>query len=249
MGKLLGAQQALLESVVDTYRQNSEQDTIVRRLCVRSMSPWLSPKSRILEVGCSDGLMTQLLAANAAHVTVVEATAKFATALEARRLSNVEVFHQMIETFSPKHKFDCIVATWVLTHLVDAALFLQLAKSWLTPGGLLFVAVPNARVLSRQLALHMGLVTDLLGLTENDRNHGHVRTYDRPALNRQLDEAGYETIHQSGLMLKPLADFQMDQLYAAGILTDAHVEGLWRLGLEYPDFSSALFSVCRPRSK
>jgi hypothetical protein len=45
-------------------------------------------------------------------------------------------------------------------------------------------------------------------------------------------------------MLKLLADFQLDQLYEAGILGDAQVDGLYKLGLEYPDLCGSLFAVC-----
>jgi hypothetical protein len=52
-------------------------------------------------------------------------------------------------------------------------------------------------------------------------------------------------VSQGGLMLKPLADYQMDILYQQQVLQEAHVDGLFRLGLEYPDFASAVFSIAR----
>ncbi|WP_217994897.1 hypothetical protein [Methylogaea oryzae] len=48
-------------------------------------------------------------------------------------------------------------------------------------------------------------------------------------------------------MLKILADFQLDRLIGDGTLQQAHIDGLYRLGLEYPDLCGALYSVCRPR--
>ena len=52
---------------------------------------------------------------------------------------------------------------------------------------------------------------------------------------------------QGGIMLKILADFQMDQLIDGGMLKDAQLDGLYSLGLEYPDLCGSLFSVCRTR--
>jgi len=248
MQKLLDSQQGALERVSASYRRGSVQDDWMRRLCVRVISPWLRPTDRLIEIGCSDGLMTQMLAAKVSHVTVVEASKYFVNELQKRGLSNVSVHHAMAESFTPEEKFDGVVLTWVLTHVIDAEQLLKKLKTWLKPDGMIFVAVPNARVLSRQLALHMNLLSDLFALTANDRDHGHVRAYDRARLNSQLDQAGYETLEQSGLMLKPLADFQMDALYANGILSDAHVDGLFSLGREYPDLASALFSVCKARN-
>jgi hypothetical protein len=48
-------------------------------------------------------------------------------------------------------------------------------------------------------------------------------------------------------MLKILADFQMDELISMQVLQDEHIDGLYGLGLEYPDLCGSLFSVCRPK--
>jgi hypothetical protein len=108
----------------------------------------------------------------------------------------------------------------------------------------LFIVVPNARALSRQLALHMGLIADLKALTENDLVNGHRRVYDRVSLNRELRDTGFSTVAEGGLMLKILADFQLDKLIDDGFIQQQQIDGLYSLGLEYPDFCGALFSIC-----
>jgi 2-polyprenyl-3-methyl-5-hydroxy-6-metoxy-1,4-benzoquinol methylase len=241
----LPAQQAMLEKAAGTYRRNSKQDNIMRRLCARALDPWLRADGIGLEIGCSDGLMSEMLARRLQRLDVVEATETFLTDLRQRKLANVTIHHAMIEEFETDQRYSFVFATWVLTHFVDPKAVWERVKRWLAPDALLFVVVPNVRVLSRQLALHMGLIDDLFELTENDRNHGHVRSYDRQELNRELAAGGFETVAQGGLMLKPLADFQMDQLYDTGVLEEAHVEGLYRLGCLYPDFASAIYSICR----
>lgn len=247
MSATLAHRRALLEQVSGTYRRGSVQDDWMRRLCVRAIAPWLQPGHRLLEVGCSDGLMTALLAERVAHVVTVEATERFTAELATRQLARVELRHGMIEDHRPDAPLDAIVATWVLTHLADPAAELRRWRDWLAPHGHLFVAVPNVRVLSRQLALHMGLIDDLYALSDNDRAHGHLRAYDSPRLQRELEATGYAVVHRCGLMLKPLADFQMDRLYADGLLGPEHVEGLYRLGLDYPELCSATLCVCRRR--
>jgi 2-polyprenyl-3-methyl-5-hydroxy-6-metoxy-1,4-benzoquinol methylase len=237
-----------LELVTRTYRRDSMQDNVMRRLCVRVMEPWLRTSGVGLEIGCSDGMMSELLAVRVKRLEVIEAAKAFVDLLRARNLPNVIAHHSLIENFHPAEKFDYVFATWVLTHVADLKTVFSRIKRVLAPGGLLFVAVPNVRVLSRQLSLHMGLIGDLLELTENDRNHGHVRAFDRATLNRELTANGFESLAQGGLMLKPLADFQMDQLYEKGVLHDAHVEGLFQLGCLYPDLASAIYSVCRLKS-
>jgi hypothetical protein len=95
------------------------------------------------------------------------------------------------------------------------------------------------------MARHMGIIEDLFGLTKNDINHGHRRVYDRQKLSQDLARAGLVEVAQGGLMLKPLADFQMDAMYNAGIIGESQVEGMYKLGLEYPDLAGSIFSVCR----
>ena len=51
-------------------------------------------------------------------------------------------------------------------------------------------------------------------------------------------------INEGGLMMKILADFQMDDLFTSGFLKDEHLEGLYQLGLEYPDFCGSLYCIC-----
>ena len=244
----LHLQQHLLDRVTSTYRYLSPQDDVMRKLCIRAVEPWLKSSHKGLEIGCSDGQMTEMLSMRLNSLVVVEATDHFLREVRSRNLQNVTSHHSMIENFSTNERFDRIFATWILTHLVDAQLVLRRARSLLAEGGLLFVTVPNVRVLSRQLALHMGLVEDLYALTENDKNHGHVRAYDRQRLNRELELAGFECIDQGGLMLKVLADYQMDELYTAGILGDKHIEGMYQLGRAYPDLTSAIYSVCRVKT-
>jgi 2-polyprenyl-3-methyl-5-hydroxy-6-metoxy-1,4-benzoquinol methylase len=236
------AESAFLDKVAGTYvTSESAQDRLIRKLVVRTFAPFL--RGRALELGCSDGYMTELLCRRVERLDVVEGSAHFLELARRRSLPNVRFFPSLFEDFAPAPVYDAVVAAFVLEHVRDVAAVLRTARRALKPGGLLLVAVPNARALSRQLARHMGLLDDLADFTANDRNHGHRRVYDRARLNRDLERAGFEIIAQGGILLKPLADFQMDRLIDAGILGEEQLEGLYKLGLEYPDLCGTLFSI------
>jgi 2-polyprenyl-3-methyl-5-hydroxy-6-metoxy-1,4-benzoquinol methylase len=158
--------------------------------------------------------------------------------------SRANFVYSLFENFESEKKFDYIFACYVLEHVKDPIKFLKHATGLLNKNGLLFILVPNARALSRQLAQHMGLLDDLYSLTKNDIAHGHRRVYDRAILNRDIQSSGLKQINQGGLILKLLADFQMDQLIKSNILGAEQIEGLYKMGLEYPDLSGTLFSVC-----
>ena len=237
---------AFLESVTHTYvMSDSPQDSLIKTIAVRTFQSYMHPGKLALEFGCCDGFMTGLIAGHVDQLTVVDGSQTFIEMAKKRVPANVEFVHSLFEDFSPDHKFDYIFATYVLEHVSDAIFFLKMADQLLAEGGLLFLVVPNARALSRQLARHMGLIDDLFALTPNDINHGHRRVYDRVLLNRDIEAAGLRQIGQGGLLLKPLADFQMDKMIETGILGEKQQEGLYKMGLEYPDLAGSLFSVCK----
>ena len=233
-----------LKKVYSTYTVDfSKQTAKMRELAVRTFSPYLKGGT-CLELGCSDGFMTQMLAQRVENLVVVDGSKEFLLQASERGLSNVTFEFGLFENYQSDTKFDYIVASYILEHVNDPVRILKNARSLLNRDGKLFIVVPNARALSRQLALHMGYIEDLKHLTENDLNHGHRRVYDRTSLNADLAAAGLTSIHEGGLMLKLLADFQMDQLFENNFLSDEHVNGLYKLGLEYPDLCGSLFNIC-----
>lgn len=239
---------AFLESVVKTYiTSESQQDCWMKTLAFRAFAPLMGDSPRVLEFGCLDGFMTSLIEPHCRALTVVDGSTAFIEMARKRVSAKVEFVHALFEEYDPgPAKFDRIFATYVLEHVVDAVEFLRKSREMLAPGGLLFLVVPNARAMSRQLARHMGLLDDLFALTQNDIRHGHRRVYDRVALSRDIETAGLRHVFQGGLLLKPLADFQMDQMFTSGILGAKQMEGLYRMGLEYPELAASIFSICSP---
>jgi 2-polyprenyl-3-methyl-5-hydroxy-6-metoxy-1,4-benzoquinol methylase len=247
----MASQQALseetvfLERVSQTYvTSSSAQDKLMRRLAVRTFAPFIG-HGRALELGCDDGTATELIAQLVDALDVVEGSERFLREAKKRNLQNVRFIHSLFENFESDSRYDFVFATYVLEHVLDPNRVLGMIRSVLQPDGLLFVVVPNANALSRHLAYHMGLVKDLKSLTQNDLNHGHRRVYDRVSLNRDLAEAGFTSISQGGILLKPLADFQMDKMIKVGILEEPQLNGFYSLGLEFPDLCGSLYSICK----
>lgn len=237
---------AFLESVVETYvTSESPQDRAIKKLAVRTFKPYISPKGNALEFGCCDGFMTSLIAPLFDTLTVIDGSKKFIKMAQEKAPPNVDFIHSLFEENSISKRFDYIFATYVLEHVNNAVNFLKCAAQLLKENGMLFIVVPNARAFSRQLARHIGIIDNLYSLTPNDINHGHRRVYDRAMLDRDIQAAGLSQLSQGGLMLKFLADFQMDKLLELGIIAEPHIEGLYKMGLEYPDLAGSLFSICR----
>jgi len=239
---------AFLEQVGATYTKASLQDEAIRRLIARTFEPYLEKDGRGLQLGYSEGVDTKLLCRLVGHMDVVEGCQTFIDEGRAGAPDNLRFHHSLFEDFSlpeGEEPYDYVFGIYVLEHLQDVGRVLRVVRSVLKPKGLFLVVVPNARALSRQLARHMGILDDLTGLTEHDHNHGHRRVYDRVSLNRDIEASGFRIIAQGGVMLKILADFQLDRLMRDGVLGEEHVDGLYRLGLEYPDLCGSLFAICR----
>ena len=243
----LTEEKKFLNAASATYTvDNSSQTRVIRELVVRTFKPYLRG-GRGLELGCSDGYMTQMLANNLEHLDVVDGSTNFLKEAKKRNLTNVDYHFSLFEEYTSSERYDYVFASYIMEHVLEPSLVLKMVRQVLKPDGLLFMVIPNARALSRQLAIHMGLIPDLKALTENDLVNGHRRVYDRVYFNREIEQAGFESIAEGGLMLKILADFQLDKLIDDGMIQQAQIDGLYKLGLEYPDLCGSLFSICRPK--
>lgn len=237
-----------LEKVGATYTKDSRQDRVIRELIVRTFQPYLNTTMRGLQLGCAEGVDTTLLAPLVGRLDIVEGNRVFYEAGKQWDIANATFHHALFETFlptQPEGVYDAIFMIYILEHVQDPVALLTMARRLLSSSGRLFLVVPNARALSRQLALHMGLITDLFALTPHDLEHGHRRVYDRAAFIGDIESAALRIIDQNGVMLKILADFQLDTLIRQNILGPEQINGLYKLGLEYPDLCGSLYAVCK----
>lgn len=145
--------------------------------CFKVFSRHLKGPS-ILELGPSEGLMTELLARTGNIITVLEGSKMFCDRLN-KLLPEVHVFHDLFETFNPKTCFDTIILCHVLEHVIDLVSLLKKVKLWLSHGGRIFYAVPNAISIHRQAAVIMSLLDFEKSLNSSDLQHGHRRVFFR----------------------------------------------------------------------
>lgn len=246
----LSAEKMMLENYAKNYitSDDSSQQRLMRNLEVRVIQPYIN-RGRALELGCEIGYMSEIIAPLVDQLDIVDASELFLEKTRSRGIVNARYFCSLFEDFKSDCKYNLVFASHVLEHLADVQTVLKVVKSTLLPEGYLFVAVPNARALSRQLARHMGLIDSLYDLTPNDLRGGHRRVYDRVTLNKELESAGFEIVAQGGIFLKFLADFQLDKMIDSGILGEQQLEGLFRMGYEYPDMCADVYAIARPITK
>lgn len=219
-------------------------DWVLRKYLLRTLAPYFRPAGRTLELGCYQGDMTGLLLEHFPELTVVEASAELCALVRQRFPGKLEVVNATFEQVQLAEKYDQIFLVHTLEHLDDPVAVLARVREWLAPGGHLFVAVPNADALSRQIAVKMGLIEFNSAVTEAERAHGHRITYTLDVFEHHLRAAGYDIVQSGGVLLKPLANFQFDRALAAGIVDEKYLDGCYELGKLYPDLCASLFAVC-----
>ncbi|MCA1033588.1 methyltransferase domain-containing protein [Bacillus infantis] len=104
---------------------------------------------RILDIGCSQGLIPILLAKEGHQVTGVDVSAEaidYAKKLLKQENSaiqrKVSFLHEDFLQGNYEGKYDCILLTEVLEHLYDSHEFLKKARSLLQPEGQILITVP-----------------------------------------------------------------------------------------------------------
>ncbi|MHA7651332.1 class I SAM-dependent methyltransferase [Mycobacterium sp. ML4] len=225
-------------------RYSYDFDGIVRAHLLRRLQPRFKIDGATLELGAYKGDMTQQLLEYFGQLDVIEASPILADEVRARFGGRAQVTTGLFEDVMPTERYQNIFLVHTLEHLDDPVTVLARIGTWLEHDGLLFVAVPNANALSRQIAVHMGLIEHNSAVTPGEFEHGHRRTYSLDTLLAEVRSAGLSVVDFGGVIVKPLANFQFDRALEEGIVSREYVEGCDSLALVYPDLSSTVFVVC-----
>jgi SAM-dependent methyltransferase len=232
-------------------RDNSRQynyrfDTIFRDLMLRDFERFIDKDehSNSLEIGSFDGSMTSQILNFVDFLHIVEPSNELINVVESKFPKRVKTYFGTFEDVDFSIKFENIFLIHTLEHLDDPIGALSKIRSLLTPAGKLFLAVPNANAISRQIGVHMGLIPSNAAVLDSESLQGHVRTYSIDTLRRDILSSGLSIEMISGVFLKALANFQLDQALESGIIGRDYIEAANSLAKIYPDFSASLIAVC-----
>lgn len=224
-------------------------DVITRKFLLREFSRNFEVDSaKVLEVGSYDGSMTELILDYFEKIDVVEASPKMAQIVKEKFGQRVCVHEGLIEDIDIQEKYDVIFLIHTLEHVTDPSSVLLKLKSMLAEGGHIFIAVPNANALSRQLAVNMGIINYSHDVPEGEAAQGHLRTYALDTLLFEMKKVDLKVIDSGGVILKALANFQIDAALKAGIIDDKYITAANDLAKKYPDFSASIYAVVKTTS-
>lgn len=193
----------------------------------------------LLELGLGHGFTTNKFSSSfERHVVLEGSAAVIQNFHEKFPRCRAEIVETYFESFDTTEKFDVIVMGFILEHVDDPLQIINRYKRFLTPGGKLFLAVPNAEVLNRRLGHLAGLLSDMETLSENDMLLGHKRYYTVRTLSDDIARAGYKIDKLEGVYLKPFTTNQMISLE----LQPAVIQALCVVGIDYPELSCGILA-------
>lgn len=213
-----------------TYDPDTDFDALYTRATARRVTAHVRPGDRVLEAGCATGLMTAALVEAGARVTAVDRSPEYLERLHARALPGVVTLCRDLDAHPlPSGPFDHVVATNLLHELSDPAAFLARVGETLGPRGVAHVTVPNPGSLHRLVALEMGLLDDLDGLSDRARRFDTLRMLDAETLRGLAAGAGLTLLAREGVVCKPLPNDLMAALPAEVL------DGLDRVSWRVPE--------------
>ena len=191
----------------------------------------------MLELGLGHGYSTEYFSNTFDRYMVVEGSVEMIGRFQDRhQFGNVDIVHGFFEDFDTELRFDAIGMGFVLEHVDDPALILRNFSRFLTPGGSIFIAVPNAESLHRRIGHEAGLLPNMQALSEADIDFGHQRYFTCSSLCQMVESAGLEVENIEGLLLKPITSQQIAQLE----LSEAILQALLKVGVSYPELSNSI---------
>ncbi|MGA2471195.1 MAG: bifunctional glycosyltransferase/class I SAM-dependent methyltransferase [Solirubrobacteraceae bacterium] len=167
---------------------------------------WLKalPAGRLLDLGCSGGLLAERARALGHHVVGVDVRDLPQVHARVDRFICADLDHGLPDAVAREGPFDIVLAGDVLEHVREPGLLLEQAARILSSAGALIVSVPN-------FGHWYVRVRALLGIFDYDQrgllDRTHVRFFTRRSIERELHAAGLRTVraHVTGLPLDVLA--------------------------------------------
>jgi 2-polyprenyl-3-methyl-5-hydroxy-6-metoxy-1,4-benzoquinol methylase len=232
-----------LDNKLRQYRYSV--DFYVREFFIKRLSDqgFIHKADKCLEVGSHDGSMTRQLLELYSSLDVLEPAEIFHEKLKLEFGERINLFAGLTSDVDFKDTYDAIFLVHVLEHMENPVEELSRLGGWLRKNGKLFILVPNAQALSRQIAVAMGLIETCEAVMEGESNQGHLRTYSLDQLKVHAQEAELCIVQSGGIMTKPMANFQIDAALEKGIISMEYLNALNDLSKIDGGMSSSIYIV------
>ena len=201
---------------------------------------------RVLEIGCGkDPLFKSFLDMDFWERWVtIEPSPDFSN--EAKRYCDdrcyvvCDFFENVPDTFTKKEKFDMIICSALLHEVDNPEELLKKILSSTDNDTLVHINVPNAYSFHRQLAYEMGIIPSVFEMSERNISLSQYQVFDIGKLRTTLEEFGFKVVEDGGYFMKPFTHKQMQKILEE-FGSEKLLDGLYRLGIKYPELASEIF--------
>lgn len=193
---------------------------------------------KVLEMSYNDRGWTDALLDRGFDLTVIEGARYNVEYAQAKYGDRLRIHEVLFEEFEPTERYDTIVMSCIIEHVIDPALVLRRAASWLKDDGVIVLVVPNRLSLHRRVGFRSGLLSSMEQLSEVDLSVGHRRLYTVESLTHEIAGAGLRTPAIEGIFLKPLSSSQMIDW------PDSLLNAYDDMAHELRDYAAYLFAPC-----
>ena len=167
---------------------------------------WLEqmPPARVLDLGCSSGLLAERIRALGHHVTGLDVMALPGVHQRVDRFVEADLDRGLPVGIDDEGPFDVVIAADVLEHVREPERLLDQIRAVLVPRGALIASVPNFGHWYPRGRTALGMFDyDQRGILDRT----HVRFFTRRGLFKRLHNAGFTIVRQTatGLPLEALS--------------------------------------------
>jgi len=198
---------------------------------------------KVLEMSYNDRGWTDALIEKKFDLTVIEGSKHNVEYAKKKYGGKLKIIHALFEEYKPQEKYDTIVMSCTLEHVLDSRLVLNNAAGWLKEDGIILLVVPNMLSLHRRIGHQMGLIKSLDELSDVDHSVGHRRLYTVDSLSEEIKRAGLSYGRIQGIFLKPLSSAQMADW------PDNLLDAFDKIANELVEYAGYLFADCYKEQK
>lgn len=165
---------------------------------------------------------------------------------------NVHIINDYLENCTDllrNESFDFIIFSGLLHEIEDEQRVLACLHDLCRPETMIHISVPNCKSFHLQFAYEAGLIPQIGVLTDYSQKMQRCRTYDIEHLKSVLENAGFEIAGQGSFFLKLFNQSKMISCLAHGILDDALLDALSRMGNLFPDRAAEIYCNVKIRKE
>lgn len=166
----------------------------IERIRISKLIKLIGINKKVLDLGCRDGQISQLIAKNNNVVYGIEIANEMVKKCNKKGIKVFDIDLNSNWQESIEKKFDIVLAGEIIEHIFDTDKFLQNIYKILKSDGFLVLSTPNIASFGRRILLLLGK-NPLIETTSRKYDAGHIRYFTLKALKLLLKENNFKVIN------------------------------------------------------